>query len=116
KELGQLYSRCTALIFPQEEDFGIVPLEANASGRPVIAFAKGGALETMKPCVSAGDGGTAVFFHSQTPEDLMAAVKRSADLRFDPKELRENALSFDKSVFISSIKSKVQELYSKGAK
>ena len=116
KELGQLYSRCTALIFPQEEDFGIVPLEANASGRPVIAFAKGGALETMKPCVSTGDGGTAVFFHSQTPEDLMAAVKRSADLRFDPGRLRENALSFDKSVFISSIKNKVQELYSKGTK
>jgi len=116
KELGQLYSRCTALIFPQEEDFGIVPLEANASGRPVIAFAKGGALETMKPCSNAGDGGTAVFFHNQKPEDLMAAVKKSADLKFDPKKLRENALSFDKSVFISNIKNKVQELYSKRTK
>jgi glycosyltransferase involved in cell wall biosynthesis len=58
--LRDKYARCRALIFPGEEDFGIVPLEAMASGRPVIAFGRGGALETVI------DGKTGIFFHEQT--------------------------------------------------
>ncbi|MFK4765726.1 glycosyltransferase [Desulfobaculum sp. SPO524] len=61
-------SRCRALLFPGKEDFGIVPVEAMASGAPVIAFGQGGALETVK------DGVTGRFFHEQTEESLLAAI------------------------------------------
>ena len=63
------YARCKAFIFPGEEDFGITPLEAQASGRPVIAYGKGGALETVV------DGITGVFFKSQTEKDLNNAIE-----------------------------------------
>lgn len=110
KELVRLYSQCAALIYPQEEDFGIAPLEANASGRPVIAFAKGGVLETMEPCDEMHPDGTAVFFYRQTPEDLAEAVKKFSRLKFNPQRLRDNALLFDKSVFISKLKAKINEM------
>lgn len=91
EELAQLYARCKALIFPGREDFGIAPLEAQASGRPVIAYAAGGALETIV------EGKTGLFFHSQTPEALAEAVlefeRRAAD--FDPAAIRRNAERFD---------------------
>lgn len=100
--LAALYNRCVALIYPQEEDFGIAPLEANASGKPVIAFAKGGILETMRS--------SAVFFYNQTPDDIVEAVKKLNSFRFAPAKLRENALRFDKTVFISNLKRKVEEI------
>jgi glycosyltransferase involved in cell wall biosynthesis len=91
EELARLYARCQALIFPGREDFGIAPLEAQASGRPVIAYAAGGALETIV------EGKTGLFFKPQTPEALAEAVlefeKRAAD--FDPAAIRENAMRFD---------------------
>ncbi|MBE1426364.1 glycosyltransferase involved in cell wall biosynthesis [Desulfomicrobium macestii] len=84
------YSRCQALIFPGEEDFGIVPLEAMASGRPVIAFGKGGALETVV------DGKTGIFFHEQTEDALMEAVERFEGMNshFHPAEIRAHACGF----------------------
>jgi glycosyltransferase involved in cell wall biosynthesis len=95
RELATLYSRCKALIFPGEEDFGIVPVEAQASGRPVIAYAGGGALETVVP------GETGIFFREQTPEALHSAVEefeRGFD-RFDPETIRERSRRFGKDRF-----------------
>ncbi|MBV9355379.1 MAG: glycosyltransferase [Chloroflexi bacterium] len=91
--LRDLYARCRALVFPGEEDFGIAPLEANASGRPVIAYAAGGALDTVL------DGETGVLFSPQTPEALMDAVKRVETTTWDPWALRAHAERFDTCVF-----------------
>jgi glycosyltransferase involved in cell wall biosynthesis len=84
------YRRCRALIFPGIEDFGIVPLEAQASGRPVIACGKGGALETVVP------GLTGLFFPEQTPEGLIEAMGHfeAAPDRFDPAACRRQAERF----------------------
>ena len=92
-ELGELYSRCQALVFPQEEDFGIVPLEAMAAGRPVIAYRAGGALETVV------EGETGVFFDRQHADSLMESVKSFDPGRFDPEKARKRALEFDVEVF-----------------
>ncbi|MDH5299870.1 MAG: glycosyltransferase [Gammaproteobacteria bacterium] len=77
EKIQQYYASCKALIFPGVEDFGIVPLEAMASGRPVLAYAKGGALETVI------DGVTGLFFHQQTVEALMDVVHRFEGLQAD---------------------------------
>lgn len=92
--------RAKALLFPGEEDFGIVPLEAQACGCPVIAFGRGGATETVR---GLGDGAdpTGVFFAEQTTDAAAAAVERferAAD-RFDPKAARRNAVRFRKDRF-----------------
>lgn len=95
------YARCRALIFPGEEDFGIVPVEAMASGRPVIAYGRGGALETVV------EGLTGLFFHEQTEEAVLDAVIRfeGVDIQFAPSSIRNHALKFSKEVFRSSIMS-----------
>jgi len=87
------YGNAKALIFPQEEDFGIVPLEAMAAGRPVIAYRSGGALETIK------EYETGTFFNEQTVECLVKAVKKFDDKSFDPQLIRNHALQFDKEIF-----------------
>jgi glycosyltransferase involved in cell wall biosynthesis len=92
-ELAELYSRCMALVFPQEEDFGIVPLEAMAAGRPVIAYRAGGALETVR------EGETGVFFDRQEPDSLVEAVRKFDPGDFDPRSIRRHALRFDSAVF-----------------
>lgn len=94
-ELTSLYAGCKALIFPGEEDLGIVPIEAQACGRPVIAFGKGGALETVV------DGKTGLFFYEQTTDALNEAVAHldsKIDL-FDSKAIRLNAERFGKERF-----------------
>ncbi len=91
--LAHYLSRCRAFIFPGEEDFGIAPLEAQAAGRPVIAYAGGGALETVV------EGKTGLFFHESTPESLVEAVQRFNEASFDPAAIREHALHFDRAVF-----------------
>lgn len=115
-EIAEYYSRCKALIFPGEEDFGIVPLEAMASGRPVIAYGKGGALETIIPASgslkSAGEP-TGVFFYEQTVDALIEAVgdfeKNMND--FDPASIRTHALTFDRPIFKERIREHISKRY-----
>jgi glycosyltransferase involved in cell wall biosynthesis len=99
-EVAELYARCRAVLFPAREDFGIVPLEAAAAGRPTIAFAAGGALETMLG-LDASEPPTAVFFEAQTVDALAAAILRFEAVadRFDPKALRARAERFDRPLF-----------------
>jgi len=92
EELVEYYARCKAFIFPGEEDFGITPLEAMASGKPVVAYARGGALETVV------DGKTGVFFEEQSVDSLIAAVKRVEKINWDVASIRSHAIQFDKSV------------------
>lgn len=86
--LKHRYARCRALVFPGEEDFGIVPVEAMASGRPVVAYRRGGATETVI------DGVTGILFDEQTPEALEAALARLDATAFDPIRLRTHASRF----------------------
>lgn len=103
--IKDLLERCKGLIFPGVEDFGIVPVEAMAAGAPVIAYAKGGALETVI------HGETGVHFHEQTVEALIAAVEHveSGEFVFSPSRLHEHATGFDKSVFKQKIKAFVDQ-------
>jgi glycosyltransferase involved in cell wall biosynthesis len=106
EDVAALYARCRALLFPGVEDFGIVPLEAMASGRPVIALAAGGALETVVPLGAPGGEPTGVLFETQTVEALAGAMRRfeaSAD-RFDPKALRAHAERFDRPRFRDEVR------------
>jgi glycosyltransferase involved in cell wall biosynthesis len=91
--LRSFYAKAKALIFPGEEDFGIVPVEAMASGRPVIAFRKGGACETVL------GGTTGVFFEEQTVESLASAVQNFETILFDPQLIVAHAATFGKARF-----------------
>lgn len=106
-ELAECYARCRALIFPSEEDFGIVPLEAMASGRPVIAYRGGGALETIR------EGETGMFFAEQTPASIQAAVEAFAarEPEFDPRCIRKHAETFDEQIFKTRIRQLVEDAY-----
>jgi glycosyltransferase involved in cell wall biosynthesis len=102
--LAALYGSCQALIFPGEEDFGIVPLEAQACGRPVIAYGKGGVLETVIPVqANAENVGSAsgVFFSEQTPAHLIQAVEvyRKLQGQFNPEKVRDHAAQFSAQRF-----------------
>lgn len=87
-DVADLMANCRAFLFPGHEDFGITPLEAQAAGRPVIAFAKGGALDTVI------EGETGLFFREQSIESLIEAIERFEQVSFDPARLRANADRF----------------------
>ncbi|MCL2519494.1 MAG: glycosyltransferase [Spirochaetaceae bacterium] len=95
-----------ALIFPGEEDFGIIPVEAIACGTPVIAYAKGGALETVI------EGESGIFFNEQTPSALNAAITKleSGHYNFNAKAMHKLALNFDKTIFKTKITNAVNKL------
>lgn len=105
KEVAAFYSKAKALIFPSEEDFGIIPLEAMASGRPVIAYRGGGTLETIV------ENETGTFFNEQNPQAIIAAVKNFNAESFDPQKIRQYAESFDKEIFKRNIKDFVEKEY-----
>lgn len=90
------FARCSCVLFPGEEDFGIVPVEAMACGKPVVAYARGGALETV---LDGPDRRTGVLFEAQTSEALAAAIQRCDVQRFDPDDLHAWALGFDRELY-----------------
>jgi len=96
-DLPDLFARCRALIFPGLEDFGIVPVQAMAAGRPVIAFRGGGSLDTVIP------GKTGVFFEEQTVESLVAALQGFDERSYSPDAIRAHALRFDTATFSRQI-------------
>ena len=95
------YARCRALMFPGEEDFGIVPVEAMASGRPVIAYGRGGATETVVA------DKTGVFFDTQSVEAMIDAIERLERMDIDPVAISGHAQSFGKNVFTEKMKAYV---------
>ncbi len=110
QELRELYQSTQALIFPQEEDFGLVPLEAQACGTPVIAYKKGGALETIK------QGQTGIFFEKPTPESLLNAVENFVPQRFSKILIRKHAEKFSFENFQNSWQKIVKQVMSKRKK
>ena len=101
EKLAKLYSNAQACIFPQEEDFGIVPLESMASGRPVIAYRAGGAEETVV------ENKTGIFFDEQNPESLQTAIRKFHNLNFKSEDCRDQAKKFDIELFKNNILEKL---------
>jgi len=103
-QLNEYYSKCKALIFPGEEDFGIVPVEAQSCGKPVIAFARGGALETVigydgnneKKC-------SGFFFNNQTSESLIETIEKFEKLEWDTEFINNHAQKFNRNRFKDEI-------------
>ncbi len=102
--LKQHYARCQALIFPGEEDFGMVPVEAMASGRPVVAFGRGGATETVK------DGVSGTFFTDQSVDAISAAVKSLAAIEIDPEKIAAHANQFGRDQFFQKMRGHIDRL------
>jgi len=104
-ELKEVYSKAQAFIFPQEEDFGIVAIEALASGRPIIAFKAGDIVEHVE------ENKTGIFFEEQSKKSLMEAVLRFRELEFDPEYIRKSVVGFSESQFKDRIKKEVLKKY-----
>lgn len=111
EKLIDMYANCKALVFPQYEDYGLTPLEANAAGRPVIAYGSGGVLTTQVPITEEISRATALFFQEQSVESLNNAVEEFEKIggEFDSDFIRGHAGSFGKSNFIDKIRKFVLE-------
>lgn len=103
EDLPRYYARCRGFIFPQEEDFGIVAIEAMASGRPLIAYRGGDIVEHME------EGKMGVYFNEQTADAIVKAVEGFDEKRYDPAFIRERALRFDKERFKATMKDYVTD-------
>jgi glycosyltransferase involved in cell wall biosynthesis len=101
-----LFARCRAFVFPGAEDFGITPLEAMAAGRPVIAYAAGGALETVI------EGVTGRFFAPQTAAALAATGAATRCDTYDPDTIRRHAEGFGRDVFLARMRACIDEMLS----
>jgi glycosyltransferase involved in cell wall biosynthesis len=105
EDLKRLYGACRAFIFPGEEDAGITPLEAQACGRPIVAFGRGGALETVIPLKDFLEGRkdffSGIFFSEQTESSLIQAVEdlEAHSHHLNPGKVRAHALNFDRRIF-----------------
>ncbi|MDP4000966.1 MAG: glycosyltransferase [bacterium] len=104
-ELRHNYSESRAFIFPAEEDAGIMVLEAQACGTPVIAYRAGGALETVK------EGVTGEFFDQQTSDSLKQVIGKFNTAKYNSDQIRENALKYDKKIFQKKIVDFVESKY-----
>ena len=102
-ELPELIARCRALILPGLEDFGVVPVQAQAAGRPVLAYGAGGALDTVQPGVSGA------HFNEQTVDALVAAWQRFDPDEYSPQELREKAAQFSIPQFQSKLRALIEQ-------
>ena len=107
-----LYAGCRAFLFSGEEDFGITPVEAMAAGRPVIAYGKGGARETVR------EGSTGLFFPTQTVESLSAALDafENDESAFQTEACRRRAHSFDTSIFEEKFAAEVRDILNAAGK
>jgi glycosyltransferase involved in cell wall biosynthesis len=101
-ELPRLYAGARFFVLPGEEDFGIAPVESQAAGRPVLAFAAGGALETVV------EGETGVFFTQPTVESLVEGVAAIERLQPDPIRIHEHARRFDVTRFGPEIRRAIE--------
>lgn len=112
QELAHLYASCRALIYPQEEDFGIAAVEAQAAGRPVIAYGRGGALDTVRPLQPGEDTPTGIWFDRQEPTRLAQAVRdfEKHSGRFDPGVIRRWAERFSLDRFHAELQHEIREL------
>jgi glycosyltransferase involved in cell wall biosynthesis len=106
KDLKRYLSKARAFVFAAEEDFGIIPVEAQACGTPVIAYNKGGSKETVI------DKKTGLLFNHQTEKSIIEAVKDFEKLIFDPAVIRQNAMRFSKERFEKEMNDFVNEAYS----
>lgn len=107
EEKYNLYSKCIAFINPQEEDFGITPIEAMASGRPVIAYGRGGVLET----IIAGETGE--FFYKQTAEALVEIISKFNIEKYDPEKIKKYTEKYSPERFKKEIKEFIENEYKK---
>jgi glycosyltransferase involved in cell wall biosynthesis len=103
EEIRERYRSSIAAILPGEEDFGIVPVEAQACGRPVVALGRGGALDTVI------DGETGVLFDDTTVESLAAALRRAASISWDPARIRRHAERFSRARFVAEVQHIVED-------
>jgi len=102
-EITELFERCRAFCLPGAQDFGITPVEANAAGKPVVAFAGGGALETID------DGVTGTFFREQSVDALLEAVARCNAISSSPQLIAQHARRFSGRAFRECLSSVLAE-------
>ena len=103
-DLARYYAECQAFVFPQEEDFGIVAIEALASGRPIIAYRGGDIPEHLE------EEKMGIFFENQNAEDIIATVKKFEKMNFNPEYIRSQSTQFDRKIFMAKIKDYVSEV------
>jgi glycosyltransferase involved in cell wall biosynthesis len=103
EEVRRCYRQAGVVLLPGEEDFGIVPVEAQACGRPVAALGRGGVLETVI------DGVTGVLVPSASPEAFADAIRRALDAPFDTRSIRRHAETFGRQRFLETFRTAIEE-------